>query len=86
MAPQVSRDRDDMPATPRGDPHRISSRSTEDALIAERLAPAGRIPFRSALIARAATRRIPLDLSDPDTALVIAYRELTEFLDGVNAR
>jgi chromosome partitioning protein len=36
---------------------RISSRQTEAALVAARLAPIGRIPSRSALIARAAARQ-----------------------------
>jgi len=66
--------------------HRISSRSAEDALIAERLAPAGRIPSRSALIARAAARRIPLALSEPDSSPAIAYRDLTLLLEEANAR
>jgi len=44
------------------------------------------IPSRSALIARAAARRIPLALSEPDSSPAIAYRDLTELLAGVGAR
>jgi chromosome partitioning protein len=47
--------------------HRISSREMEDALIAEALAPVGRIPSRSALISRAAARRVPVALSAPES-------------------
>ena len=53
--------------------HRVSSRKTEEALIAEHLAPVGRIPSRSALVARAATRRIPLALNEPDSSPALAY-------------
>jgi chromosome partitioning protein len=52
----------------RWQPRRISSRETEDALIGEGLAPLGRIPSRSALIARAAARRVPLAVSAPDSS------------------
>lgn len=66
--------------------HRISSRGTERELSDEGLAPVGRIPSRSALIARAAARRVPLALSEPDSSPALAYRGLAERLDGVNAR
>jgi len=67
--------------------HRISSRSAEDELSAEGLAPVGRIPSRSALIARAAARRIPLTLSEPDSSPALAYRDLAELLERrLNAR
>jgi len=66
--------------------HRISSRSAEDELTAEGLAPVGRIPSRSALIARAAARRVPLTLSEPDSSPALAYRDLAELLERVNAR
>jgi chromosome partitioning protein len=66
--------------------HRISSREMEDALIAEDLAPAGRIPSRSALISRAAARRVPLALSAPDSSPAIAYASLTDTLMQVSAR
>ena len=46
---------------------RISSRSAEDGLAAESLTPIGRIPSRPALIARAAARRLPLALGEPDS-------------------
>jgi chromosome partitioning protein len=65
---------------------RISSRETEAALVAARLAPIGRIPSRSALIARAAARRVPLSLSEPDSSSAIAYGYLAETLLGVSAR
>jgi len=48
--------------------------------------PAVRIPARSALLARAAADRVPLAVSDPDSAPAIAYRHLAEQLAGVNAR
>jgi len=66
--------------------HRISSRSAEDELSAEGLDPVGRIPSRSALIARAAARRVPLALSEPDSSPALAYRDLAELLGGVSAR
>ena len=65
--------------------HRVSSRKTEEALIAEHLAPAGRIPSRSALVARAATRRIPLAMNEPDSSAALAYVQLTELLLGATA-
>jgi len=66
--------------------HRISSRGAEDELSAEGLAPVVRIPSRSALIARAAARRVPLALSNPDSSPAVAYRDLAALLEGVNAR
>lgn len=65
---------------------RISSRETEDALIAEGFAPIGRIPSRSALISRAAARRVPVALSAPDSSPAIAYASLAELLLEVSAR
>jgi hypothetical protein len=65
---------------------RISSRQMEDALIAEGLTPLGRIPSRSALIARAAARRVPVAMSDPDSPPAVAYASLTELLVEVSAR
>ena len=65
--------------------HRLSSRKTEEALIAEHLAPVGRIPSRSALVARAATRRIPLAINEPDSSPALAYVRLTELLLGATA-
>jgi chromosome partitioning protein len=66
--------------------HRIASRETQAALTAAQLAPVARIPNRSALIARAATRRVPLSLSDPDSSPAIAYGDLAETLLVVSAR
>jgi chromosome partitioning protein len=65
---------------------RISSREMEDTLIAEHLTPVGRIPSRSALIARGAARRVPVTLSAPDSASAVAYASLTELLVEVSAR
>ena len=66
--------------------HRISSREMEDALIAEALGPVGRIPSRSALISRAAARRVPVALSAPDSSPAVAYASLAEILMEVSAR
>jgi chromosome partitioning protein len=66
--------------------HRISSREMEDALIAEGLEPVGRIPLRSALISRAAARRVPVALSAPDSTPALAYASLVELLVEVSAR
>jgi chromosome partitioning protein len=64
---------------------RISSREMEDALIGEGLAPLARIPSRSALIARAAARRIPLAVSAPDSSVALAYTHLADTLLEVRA-
>jgi chromosome partitioning protein len=69
----------------RWQPRRISSRETEDALIGEGLAPLGRIPSRSALIARAAARRVPLAVSAPDSSPALAYTHLAQALLEVRA-
>ena len=66
--------------------HRIASRQTQAALTAAQLAPVARIPNRSALIGRAARRRVPLSLSDPDSSPTIAYGDLAETLLVVSAR
>ena len=66
--------------------HRISSREMEAALIAEALAPVGRIPSRSALISKAAARRVPVALSAPDSSPAVAYASLTDTLMEVSAR
>jgi len=65
--------------------HRISSREMQEALIAEGLAPLGRIPSRAALIARAAGRTVPLALSEPDSSPALAYTHLAETLQEVRA-
>jgi chromosome partitioning protein len=64
---------------------RISSREMESVLIGDGLAPLARIPSRSALIARAAARRIPLAVSAPDSSPVLAYTHLAEALLEVRA-
>ncbi|MGO9792052.1 MAG: hypothetical protein ACLP8S_21890 [Solirubrobacteraceae bacterium] len=67
-------------------PLRISSRATWHALVREGMAPAARIPARSALLTRAATAGVPLAVSDPDSAPVIAYHELAVQLAAVSTR
>ena len=66
--------------------NRISSRSAEDQLRAAGLSPVARIPSRSAIIARAAARRVPLALSQPDSSPALAYQHLADLLQGVSAR
>jgi len=66
--------------------HRISSREMENSLIVEGLTPVARIPSRSALIARAAARRVPVVLSAPDSSPAVAYASLAEMLMEVSAR
>ncbi len=70
----------------RWQPQRISSRTIEETLVCEDLTPAGRIPARSALFARAAADRVPLAVSSPDSSPAIAYRLLAEQLAAVSAR
>ncbi|MGH2869079.1 MAG: ParA family protein [Solirubrobacteraceae bacterium] len=65
--------------------HRISSRSAEDQLATEGLTPAARIPSRSALIARAAARRVPLAVSERDSSPAVAYQQLAELLEELSA-
>ena len=65
--------------------HPVRSRRTEQALIAEHVAPVGRIPSRSALVARGAACRIPLALNEPDSSPALAYVQLTELLLGATA-
>jgi chromosome partitioning protein len=65
---------------------RISSREMEDALIAEGLAPLGRIPARSALVTRAAAMRVPLAVSSPDSSPGLAYARLSAAVEEVSAR
>lgn len=68
----------------RWQPHRISSRRIEAALICADLPPAARIRARSAAVVRAAESRVPLAVSDPDSSLTLAYFRLVELLAGVN--
>jgi chromosome partitioning protein len=70
----------------RWQPWRISSRAMEESLVCEGLAPAVRIPARSAPFARAAADRVPLAVSDPDSSPAIAYGYLADHLAAVNAR
>lgn len=65
---------------------RIASRETESALAAENLAALARIPSRSALIARAAARRVPLTVGEPDSSPAIAYAHVAETLAEVVVR
>jgi chromosome partitioning protein len=67
-------------------PHRISSRTIDEALVGEGLAPVVRIPARSALFARAAADRVPLAVTDPNSSPAIAYHQLVEQLTAVSAR
>jgi hypothetical protein len=55
-------------------------------LSGEGLSPVARIPARSALITRAAERRIPIALSDPDSSPALAYGRLVELLAEVTTR
>jgi chromosome partitioning protein len=66
----------------RWQPHRVSSRRIEAALIAADLAPAAKIRSRSAAMVRAAERRVPIAISDPDSSVALAYRALIEPLAG----
>lgn len=75
-----------VPVLTRWMPLRLSSRSIERALNGLDLPPAGRIPSRSAAIARAAHQRTPLALSAPDHAVTLAYQRVAEQLAEVIAR
>jgi chromosome partitioning protein len=75
-----------VPLLTRWQRNRISSRNAEDQLRAAGLPPLARIPSRSALIARAAARRVPLALSEPDSSPALAYQHLADLLQGVSAR
>jgi chromosome partitioning protein len=75
-----------IPILTRWTPLRISCRAIEDALVREDLAPAVRIPARSALFARAAANRVPVAVSDPDSSPAIGYFALAEQLTEVSAR
>jgi chromosome partitioning protein len=70
----------------RWQPHRISSRRIEAALIRADLAPAARVRARSAAVVRAAECRVPLAISDPDSSVALAYRRLVEPLAGAGVR
>ena len=66
--------------------YRISSRTIEQALVFDGLAPTVRIPARSALFARAAAGRVPLAVSNPESSPAIVYRLLADWLTAVRAR
>jgi chromosome partitioning protein len=66
----------------RWQPHRISSRRIEAALIEADLAPAAKIRSRSAAMVHAAERRVPIAISNPDSSVALAYRALIEPLAG----
>ena len=67
-----------MPVLTRWQPLRISSRLIEQALVAESLRPAVRVPTRSALFSSAAAARVPLAITAPDSAPILAYDLLAE--------
>jgi chromosome partitioning protein len=67
-------------------PLRISSRLIEQALVVESLRPAVRVPARSALFASAAAARVPLAVTAPDSAPILAYDLLGERITEVIAR
>ena len=62
-----------MPILTRWHPLRISSRLIDQALVVESLRPVVRVPARSALFAGAAAARVPLAVSAPDSAPILAY-------------
>jgi chromosome partitioning protein len=65
---------------------RISSRTIEEALVCEGLAPAVRIPAWSALFAQAAAGQVPLAVGAPESSPAVVYRLLAEQLSEVSAR
>jgi chromosome partitioning protein len=74
-----------VPILTRWAPSRIGGRMIEHALVCEDLSPVARIPLRSALFSRAATRRVPLVVSAPDSSPAIAYEHLARQLGAVGA-
>ena len=75
-----------MPILTRWQPLRISSRLIDQALQAECLRPAVRVPARSALFAGAAAAGVPLSVIAPDSAPILAYALLTERITEAIAR
>ena len=75
-----------VPVLTRFQPLRISSRLIEHALVIESLRPAVRVPARSALFASAAAACVPLAVTAPDSAPVLAYALLAERITEVIAR
>ena len=68
------------PVITRWMPMRLSSRIVERKLNKLELPAIGRIPLRSAAIAKAAHERIPLAISTPDHPVALAYRNTIEHL------
>jgi chromosome partitioning protein len=75
-----------MPVLTRWQPLRISGRLIEQALLVENLQPAVRVPARSALFAAAAAARVPLAITAPDSAPILAYDLLAERITEAIAR
>lgn len=75
-----------MAVLTRWQPLRISSRLIEQALEVEGLRPAVRVPARSALFARAAAAQVPLAVTAPDSAPILAYDLLAERITEAIAR
>jgi chromosome partitioning protein len=75
-----------MPVLTRWQPLRISSRLIEHALVIESLRPIVRVPARPALFASAAAAGVPLAVTAPDSAPILAYNLLAERITEVIAR
>lgn len=75
-----------VPVLTRWQPLRISSRLIEQALVVDSLRPAVRVAARSALFASAAAARVPLAVTAPDSAPILAYTLLAERIREVIAR
>jgi chromosome partitioning protein len=75
-----------IPVITRWMPFRLSSRSIDRALNDACLRSVGRIPSRSAAVARAAHERTPLAVSAPDHPVSLAYRRIVEQFAEVIAR
>ena len=70
----------------RWQPLRISSRLIVQSLLRESLRPAVRVPARSALFASAAAACVPLAVTAPDSASILAYGRLAERITETIAR
>jgi hypothetical protein len=75
-----------VPILTRWLPLRISSRLIERALVVETMQPAIRVPARPALFARAAAARVPLVVTAPDSAPILAYDVLAGGITEAIAR
>jgi chromosome partitioning protein len=69
----------------RWSPTRVSTRSVEERLTEEGLAPAARIRLRSALVTEAAAARRPVARLAPDSCVTAAYRDLVAAVAGVRS-